>query len=160
MKQITENPKVISRSIDLFLKKDPSFREEDSVKLIEGISEKPIHKLDGKIVDPKKISFSTLMQTEVSGASGWHRFEDAFDQQFTSTKFSGDGHVDKALNEAFEGGQNDFGNVFGDKIRSVSVGDVFSVQEWGEDGHGLGLRFFLVANVGFDEFKRATGVFL
>jgi hypothetical protein len=163
MKQIAKNV-IVSRSVDLLLKKDSSFREEDTVNLVKGISEQT-HFEDpktGKVVDVKDMDIMEMVNRDLKsvGVSGWHRFHDSFESHFTNTSFAGGEDVEVALNEAFEKGQNDFGNIFGDNIRSVSVGDVFSVSEWGENGSSTGLRFFIVSNVGFDEFKRATGEFL
>ena len=161
MKQTTEN-KIVSRSVDLLLKKDSSFREEDTVKLIEGISEHQVYKLNGNVVNQKELSFDELIKTKVSGVSGWHRFDKAFERHFTDTKFDGDVNIKQTLDKAYEYGQNglDEANIFGE-IRSISVGDVLAVTEWGEDGHAVGSpRFFLVSGVGFDEFLRADGAWI
>lgn len=166
MKQIVEQ-KVKSRSVDLYLKKDSHFNEQDSVKLIKNISNKSKW-LDsnGSEVDVSNLSLMDMVNQNLkrSGKGGWHEFEEAFERKFSNHNFSGDGSIEESLNEAYKLGQNDFGNIFGKNrpCRSVSVGDVLVVQEWGLDGKQLDSspRHFLVASVGFDEFKRATGEFL
>lgn len=159
MKQI-ENQKIDSRSITLFLKRESNFSDEDTIKLVKGISDKKTFTLNGKVVNQREITFDQLMKTETTGVSGWHRFEDAFARKFSKVQFTGEGDITQAMGEAFKQGQNEFESVFGD-IRSVRVGDVFEVQEWPVGGgESLSLRFFVITSAGFVEFERATGVLL
>ncbi len=165
MKQITQQ-KIKSRSVTVLLKKDNVGDYEDSVKLIEGISEKREFLLDGKVVDVKEFSFGELLKTTTRGISGWHRYEEAFAQVFTNGTNeyeypNGEQDIYEVIDNAYGEGQEELGEVFGTKMRKIRVGDVLSVQEWGFDGVQVGnIRNFVVSEVDFDEFSRALGVFL
>lgn len=165
MKQISQH-KVQSRSVTVLLKKDNVGDYKDSVKLIEGISEKREFLLDGKVVDVKEYSFGELMKTTTSGVSGWHRFHEAFAQIHTvgTNQFeypNGEQDIYETIDNAFGEGQNEQGEVYGTEMRKIQVGDIITVQEWGFEGVQVGnMRSFVVADVDFEEFSRATGEFL
>ncbi len=165
MSQTTEQ-KIKSRSVTIFLKRDNVGNEADTVKLIEGINESRVYKLNGKVVDPKKISFGKLIQTDVSGVSGWHRYHEAFAQVFTvntnpkAYKYDS-GDIYEVINNAYGDAQKELGVVHGIDMREATVGDYIQVQEWGYEGVQVGrIRNFMISEVDFDEFDISTGEFL
>ncbi len=165
MSQIAEQ-KIKSRSVTIFLKKENVGNEEDSVRLIEGIKESQTYKLNGKVVNPKKISFSKLIQTDVSGINGRHRYSEAFSQIFTvnthpdAYKYDS-GDIYKVIDDAYGDAQKELGETHGTKMRKATIGDIIQVQEWGYDGVQVGrIRNFMVSKVDFDEFDVAEGEFL
>lgn len=164
-----QTEKIFSRNVTLLLKKDSDFSEESTLKLVKNISSKT-HFADpktGEAVDVTDMDFMEMVNRNLDrvGVSGWHAFDDAFETCFTTNfddcKFSGDEKtITQVLDDAFQAGQD--GGIFSDcadnPVRSVSVGDVFSVQECvTAEGHSNSPRFFVVTSVGFVEFKRATG---
>lgn len=150
--------------VDFLKKLEPSFVEKDSENLIEGISEKRKHFLNGKEVDIKDMSLGEIIKTEVKGISGYHRFDEAFRPHFAKKDFDGKKPIEEILNIAYELGQNGLGEINGNdesvfstygKVRSVSVGDVFVIRKYVKDGMQEGnMRRFLVSCVGFREFDR------
>jgi hypothetical protein len=154
--------KIKSRSATVFLKKDSAL---DSIKLIEGIGEKRTHTLNGKVVDIKNMSMNEIIQTEVTGVNGWHRFNDAFAQVFTNGERifdfpNGNEDIFKVLDDTFGIAKKAMGEVFEMEMRPIDIGDVIQISEWGFDGIAVSLRHFVVTDVDFEEFKRATGEFL
>ncbi len=165
MSQTTEQ-KIKSRSVTIFLKRENAGNEADTVKLVEGMNESRVYKLNGKVVDPKKISFGKLIQTDVSGVSGWHRYHDAFAQVFTvktnpSAYKYDKGDIYKVIDDAYGDAQKEMGEVHGIDMRKATVGDIIQVQEWGYEGVQVGrIRNFMVSKVDFDEFDVVKGEFL
>lgn len=72
-------------------------------------------------------------------------------------KLNGGMHEEDAMNQAFAQGQNvEEASIFGG--RSVSVGDIFMVSKF-VNNEEVSEKTFMVANLGFDEFNKDTGVF-
>jgi len=164
MSQTTEQ-KIKSRSVTIFLKNENVGNEEDTVRLVEGIKQERVYKLNGKVVEPKKISFGKLIQTEVSGINGLHRFRESFSQVFTvnthpkAYKYDS-GDIYEVINKAYGDAQKELGVVHGTEMREATVGDYIQVQEWGYEGVQVGkIRNFMISEIDFDEFD-FTGDFL
>jgi len=165
MSQTTEQ-KIKSRSVTIFLKKENVGSEEDTVRLVEGIKQEQVYKLNGKVVKPKDISFGKLIQTEVSGTNGSHRFRESFSQVFTvnthpdAYKYDS-GDIYEVIDNAYGDAQKELGVVYGSKMRKATVGDYIQVQEWGYNGYQVGkIRDFMIAKVDFDEFNVVEAEFL
>lgn len=143
MSQKTET-KIEYFTSDIFHKKS----DADSIKLVEGISESQVYRLNGKIVNHKKLSFGKLIQTKVSGISGWHRFDEAFSRKMHSDRFT-----PKSVFSVLEDVVDKY---------DVKVGDVIMLQEWKwyapeSSVQGRDSTFYLITDDEFKPFSRATG---